>query len=967
MTGKKKKHLEIIVSVIFLVAISVVAILYLFNIYQWSFAPFFGQGVRKCSGWAIVGRVYEDGYNAGFRLGDRIQEVNGKPVKSMASIRDLVNRRIGAENRFVILRNGQTHTIIYRTTQFGLGRAALVFGVPWLMGIMIIVIGSFAFLTTPITDRRWSFLLFCLCAGLVMIFFNQRPLSPSWILIFETIGFCFLPATILHMTFIFPFYEEHTRRHLWYTSITYAVSLLLFIMTRSLSSSFAESPGYLRIFWLIYMFLSILVFICVLLYKYRKIPYRLAKLKIRVILLGFFIGVFLPLAEPILNTLFGVFIFPSIELAMLPFIIIFPLSIAYAIVKHDLFEIDIFIKRTTGYLLATALIALLYLLFIFSVNVIVKPVFIQHHHVFNFLFLLLVVFFFNPITSRAQVFVNRLFFRQKYDYKEPVKQLLKDITSIFEPDLLILRVLNILSNTMFIEDIRIFLCDPEDGTYKEYDLHEDTLLKSSRTAFRASSPLVKVLLKEHREIQRDNYCDQTKHFPYKKEVLRVFNSWDAQLIIPFITHDKLSGFMMLGNMKSGRYYTIADVEFLRIIADQTAIALENVNLIRNRIEQEKIEEDLKIAGVIQRRMLPEGSPTVKDFIIYNQIIPSSEIGGDFYDFIEFSSQGDKEMGILMGDISGHGISGALLMSAAHSVCRNQVICLKDVATVMHEINRQMLRETKKKAFVAFIYALLLPDKRVILSNAGLPPPLYYDHDRKETRFLKTEGERLPLGIFEDLSYTPFTLCLNKGDVILLYTDGLLEVKNRDNEFFNFHRLREIFSRSVHLDPEEIYNRIIEELRDFSGKRGLDDDMTIIILKHIEACPVDTLMFLPFSPMTLKIISQGIESMAHLYSLCDKEIASMKNHLKRVYQKAAHYHKECADGYKLVVSFFPDGLDRGIIEDGYVDPPDGEGRGGTSKGMKLLGDYYCLELTSEETGLSHTCIRGTSRMIVHFRP
>jgi serine phosphatase RsbU (regulator of sigma subunit) len=449
-------------------------------------------------------------------------------------------------------------------------------------------------------------------------------------------------------------------------------------------------------------------------------------------------------------------------------------------------------------------------------------------------------------------------------------------------------------------------------------------------------------------------------------MLHIFNSWNTQLIIPFITHDKLSGFMMLGNMKSGRYYTIADVEFLRIIADQTAIALENVNLIRNRIEQEKIEEDLKIAGVIQRRMLPESSPTVKDFIIYNQIIPSSEIGGDFYDFIEFPCQGDKELGILMGDISGHGISGALLMSAAHSICQNQVICLKDVAAVMQEVNRQMLRETKKKAFVAFIYALLLPDKRIILSNAGLPPPLYFDHDRKETRFLKTEGERLPLGIFEELSYTPFTLCLNKGDVVLLYTDGLLEVRNKDGEFFNFHRLREIFARSVHLEPEEIYNRIVEELRDFSGKRGFDDDMTIIILKHIEAFPVDTLMFLPFSPMTLSIILQGIESMARLYSLCDKEIASMQSHLKKIYRKAAQYHKECADGYKLVVSFFPDGLDRGVIEDWYADPSYGDG-GGISKGMKLLGDYHSLELITKETGLSHMSIRGTSRMIVHFRP
>jgi len=272
-------------------------------------------------------------------------------------------------------------------------------------------------------------------------------------------------------------------------------------------SSFVESPQFFRIYVLIYIFLSILIFICMLLYKYQKIPSRLTKLKIRVVLFGFFIGVLLPFVEPILNSTLGIFILPNIEMATLPFITVFPLSIAYAIVKHDLFEIDIFIKRTAGYLIATASIALCYLLFVFSANLFLKTIFLQHQHLVNFLFVLIVIFFFNPITNNIQVVVNRLFFRQKYDYKEPVKQLLKDITSLFELDLIIRRVLNILANTMFIEAIHIFLYNHNEDVYFEYNPQMNTTHNPPDKLISSSSHLVKLLITEKKEITRDSFYD----------------------------------------------------------------------------------------------------------------------------------------------------------------------------------------------------------------------------------------------------------------------------------------------------------------------------------------------------------------------------------------------------------------------------------------------------------------------------
>ena len=173
---------------------------------------------------------------------------------------------------------------------------------------------------------------------------------------------------------------------------------------------------------------------------------------------------------------------------------------------------------------------------------------------------------------------------------------------------------------------------------------------------------------------------------------------------------------------------------------------------------------------------------------------------------------EKRWGIILGDVSGHGISGALLMSAAHSICRNQFLLLKDVIPVMEEANRLLVRETKKKTFVALFFILLLPDKRMIISNAGHPSPLYYNYKKKEALFLENEGERFPLGIIDDPSYIPLTISPEEGDVVFFYTDGIVEAKNKDGEVFGFDRLKELFYRLIYritdVDiPMDIVSRI----------------------------------------------------------------------------------------------------------------------------------------------------------------
>jgi serine phosphatase RsbU (regulator of sigma subunit) len=913
-----------------------------------------------------VGSVSDAGYKAGFRLGDKILKANGKSVDSLEKLRANVDRNIGSINRFTISRDGQIHTISIKTTHFGLINAYLIFGIPWIIGIMIISIGAFIFFTTPIEDKPWSFFFFCLCAGFVLIFFDQGSIKPSWIQIFKLVGYCFLPATIFHMCINFPLEVGDQAKHSLYRFFPYILSLFLLIILKALSPFLESCDKYLRISVIFYLLFSILVFVFILFYRYIKAKFRLAKLKIRIVLLGFSIGVLLPLIEPILNS-FNIYLISNITLATLPFITTFPLFIGYAIAKHDLFEIDVFIKRTTGYILTTASILCTYFVFIFIGNRFMGVIF-RNQQITSLFFILAVVLFFNPIHNRIQVIVDRLFYREKYDYSEPVRQLLNEITFTFELNHIIDKLLQILTNLMFIDNVVIFLYNSPKNVYLPYDYEKNHIHDDHEFNIPFEHPLVEYLIKEKKEINKENFYESRQFASHRERLLHLFDRLNAQLIFPFITHDKMSGFVSLGKIKSGRQYNISDIEILRIIANHLAIAMENIHLFQDKIERQKLEEELKIAGEIQKRMLPDASPHTKYFYIYPRIDPAIEIGGDFYDFFEMPSEEGKELGIIIGDVSGHGIPGALLMSAAHTICQTQVLNLKDVDQVMEEANKLLVRETKKRSFVGLIYARLLPDKRITISNAGLPFPLYYDHHKNKVSFIESDGGRFPLGISDDPHYNPMSFSIDEGDMILFYTDGVVEVKNKNNEFFSFERLKDTFARFAKLEPEEIYTNIISDLKRFSGNTHFEDDMTLVFLKHVESASYDTTLSLPVFSNNSEIIIQCVESAAQLYLLNQDDIDHLKALICNIFHDTANQEKIFLD-YKVIICLskynfdYDKSLEKGRFK--IIDPSCRITSGEILKGIKLIGRRFSLELMKKGQKLEKIDTSNVTRIIVNF--
>jgi sigma-B regulation protein RsbU (phosphoserine phosphatase) len=283
----------------------------------------------------------------------------------------------------------------------------------------------------------------------------------------------------------------------------------------------------------------------------------------------------------------------------------------------------------------------------------------------------------------------------------------------------------------------------------------------------------------------------------------------------------------LGQKKSGKFYRREDINLLSILANQSAVAIENAQMVEEVIEKERMEEELSIARDLQVSMLPAECPTVAGFDIAAYSVSAREVGGDFYDFIEM---GEYKAGFVIGDVTGKSVSGALVMSASRTLFRmlsEEELSVKDS---MMRANRRLKKDVKSGMFVALLYAVLnSQDRMLTMCSAGQTQPVMMSAKTAEATLVATEGDTFPLGILEDADYEETRLQLQPGDKVVFYTDGIVEAMNEQEEIFGFERLQEVIKSSQVETAEALMNEVITSVDAFAGKAPQHDDITVIVV------------------------------------------------------------------------------------------------------------------------------------------
>lgn len=300
------------------------------------------------------------------------------------------------------------------------------------------------------------------------------------------------------------------------------------------------------------------------------------------------------------------------------------------------------------------------------------------------------------------------------------------------------------------------------------------------------------------------------------------------LSVPMMLKGKMIGLLTVFNKRTSNGFTIDDQRLLGIISAQSAHVIENARLYQEEQAFRKLQEEMLVACEIQLDLLPKSNPNVKGFQIAGTSIPAKDVGGDYFDFIKIN---DDHLAFCLGDISGKGIPAAILMSNLQATLRGQTLMKKNCSECVTFANDIMYHNTAANKFATLFYAILdSSNNEVVYCNAGHNDPLLITDENKISK-LSTGG--IVVGIQPSMPFDEATIPLNVNDMLVVFSDGITEAMNSDEEEFGDERLQSLLIQHKKESAEKLIQIIIKEVKHFAGNQPQMDDMTVVVIKRQE--------------------------------------------------------------------------------------------------------------------------------------
>jgi sigma-B regulation protein RsbU (phosphoserine phosphatase) len=298
----------------------------------------------------------------------------------------------------------------------------------------------------------------------------------------------------------------------------------------------------------------------------------------------------------------------------------------------------------------------------------------------------------------------------------------------------------------------------------------------------------------------------------------------SELAVPLIYKDKVIGVLDLEHTRRG-FFTEDHKRTITTLAAQIAIALENARLYEQIARQEKrLERDLALARELQFRLLPQVLPNLKNLEVAAKFLPARAIGGDLYDFVGYSL---SRTAIVIGDVSGKGAPAAIYAALVSGILRSHAPIEPSPAEMLSAVNFSLGERRIEAQFVSIIYAVWDDSNRTLqVANSGLPRPVYC-HDGK-TEIIEATG--LPLGLFDDAEYDEFTFRAKPGDMFVLFSDGILDARNRAGDMFGRSRVEQIVANCSGSSADAVVNALFEAVTQHAAGEEAFDDQTVVAIK-----------------------------------------------------------------------------------------------------------------------------------------
>jgi len=793
------------------------------------------QAVRPGSGAA----------EAGLAPGDRIVGLARQIVRSQAeAARALQQQRIGDRVAYLIERQGQ---LLEREVLLGprrLGTGLYLYGC--FAGFLFFFVGLFVFLQQPPGADRSPAQVFFILAMLFMLFLvcRLRPASYSWVdhLVITTgnLSLLALPAAFLHFFLVFPrrltislgASEEDAAGAqglrglerllnsprliaLIYVlpPLLYGASLaagaLLGVRVRMVSG--APLPS-----WVLmgdYLILGLLALFVSMLRASEGRERR----QIATLFVGTVLGV-----TPFLVLGVG---FPSLLrddrfllLGVVPMVMV-PLTFGYTIVRFQFFNIRVIVRRSLLYTLTTAVVAVAYAVGIAVFNLLFRDASLGRSPYYPVLLALAILALFDPLRRRLQEPVDRFFFRESYDARRAVEEMaesvVREITVERVEEILTVR----LAQVMHLEWAALFTQEGEQ------------LFSRGPLANRIGPIPRDLVLVE--EVARRNGPQRLVQLETVKlleersaHLLQALAAVGTRLVVPLAARGSLYGLLLLGGKRSEAEFQQEDLQLVRTLANQAAVALENAELLKERTRQAALEKELEIARRVQVSLIPQRLVLPPGWEVAAHCQPAQQVGGDFYDVLPGPQPGSAAL--ILGDVSGKSVAGAMRMVAAREVLHTAALAGVSPEELLATANRR-LYNPQPRLFVALAYVLVNGGGGVRFALAGQPAPLLRRPSGKVVE-LAAPRHRLPLGALREGQWDLCAATLEVGDTLLFYSDGVTDARGRSGEPFGEERLAQLLAATAG-SPAAILSHLRSAVAAHTAGAEPYDDITLVAVQY----------------------------------------------------------------------------------------------------------------------------------------
>jgi serine phosphatase RsbU (regulator of sigma subunit) len=647
---------------------------------------------------------------------------------------------------------------------------------------------------------------------------------PHWLGWLRLIYWPLAVGLLLHFTLIFPFEKETYKRHpKLYKFVCYGSLLLIlpFIYAESYGLKWGEPfLEYGQGFW---FSLNFFLAMSMLGHSGATAPNPHIASQAKIMYRGTMLTLVLPT---------GLYFIPQIFFKPIPYseyllllLVLWPMVLAYAIIRHRFMDINVIIKRGVAYALTSGFVVAAYFLFVVGIGKLALYLTGSSSQLITIIATLLIAAAFEPVRNRIRRFVDQKFYPARFVYREAVREFSHQLVKVVDLEKWFELLQQFLFETMKIQQVVVLWKTPREEYAVKIARGQgiDANVKFSNNDIVIASLQHRLRLLDLSALTHPNFSDDEQ------------NRWQrlrSEIVFPLLSQGGLVGMLSLGEKENDEPYYKEDLELLETFGDQINISVDNALLTEKLREQERLKKELEVARRIQLSSLPQADPQVSGLEISGVSIPALEVGGDYYDYIQLA---DGRFGVVIGDVSGKGTSAALYMSQLKGILQTASKFHHSLTDLMTEVNTISFDTMEEQSFITLACgAFDLSSRKVRLVRAGHLPLIHYSAKDKSSRRIMPRGIGIGLEdgrIFKD-ELEEIEIAFGSGDVFLFYTDGIVDPGSPVDEEVEGNRLVEVLQANGWESASLLREKIIAQVQAVAGETAQKDDMTLVVVKIV---------------------------------------------------------------------------------------------------------------------------------------